>query len=241
MDLKETLAHYRKEKGLSQIELAEALEVSRQTISKWETGTALPSAENLLALSRLYKVSVDALLNRGEGGEPSEILMPALEPEPAASPRRRLMPRLLAAIFLFDVLMFLLEFYLSNLNNMSSAINQLIRILGCCLIGLAFARWYQTVDRRASLITGLAALAVGLYAFLLPVPLFWRLYDWVAWIGSPLKALEAGLPSNPVFFFLGWSLFDECAFGSHMCLIAAFQLGRLWFSGSTAAQPQITI
>lgn len=49
MDLKESLSFYRKEQGLSQVELAEALDVSRQTISKWETGAALPSAENLLA------------------------------------------------------------------------------------------------------------------------------------------------------------------------------------------------
>ena len=62
MDLKETLVFFRKKQGLSQIELAEALEVSRQTVSKWETGVALPSAENLLALSRLYGVPVDELL-----------------------------------------------------------------------------------------------------------------------------------------------------------------------------------
>ena len=50
----------------------------------------------------------------------------------------------------------------------------------------------------------------------------------------------AGLPSNPVFFFLGWVLFDQFAFFSHMWLIAAFQLGRLWFSRKRtgALQPQ---
>ena len=53
MDLKENLQHFRKRQGLSQIELAEALAVSRQTISKWETGAALPSAENLAALGQL--------------------------------------------------------------------------------------------------------------------------------------------------------------------------------------------
>lgn len=40
MDLKESLSFYRKEQGLSQVELAEALDVSRQTISKWETGVS---------------------------------------------------------------------------------------------------------------------------------------------------------------------------------------------------------
>ena len=41
MDMKETLQFYRKHQGLSQVELAEALDVSRQTISKWETGDSL--------------------------------------------------------------------------------------------------------------------------------------------------------------------------------------------------------
>lgn len=50
----------------------------------------------------------------------------------------------------------------------------------------------------------------------------------------------AGLPSNPVFFFLGWVLFDQFAFFSHMWLIAAFQLGRLRSFRNTA-QPQISI
>ena len=76
MDLKETLVFFRKKQGLSQIELAEALEVSRQTVSKWETGVALPSAENLLALSRLYGVPVDDLLNSAEGMETPAVLPP---------------------------------------------------------------------------------------------------------------------------------------------------------------------
>lgn len=49
MDMKETLSFYRKRQGLSQIDLADALEVSRQTVSKWETGAALPSAEKYTA------------------------------------------------------------------------------------------------------------------------------------------------------------------------------------------------
>ena len=82
MDLKESLSFYRKEQGLSQVELAEALDVSRQTISKWETGAALPSAENLLALSRLYGVTVDALLNGVETEAPAAEPVPAPQPGP---------------------------------------------------------------------------------------------------------------------------------------------------------------
>ena len=110
MDLKESLSFYRKEQGLSQVELAEALDVSRQTISKWETGAALPSAENLLALSRLYGVTVDALPNGVETEAPAEPApAPRPEPDPSLIPRRKLIARMLAAILLADLVLFFMD------------------------------------------------------------------------------------------------------------------------------------
>ena len=49
--------------GLSQEELAEKLNVSRQAISRWEMGTAMPDAVNILQLSKLFHVTTDYLLN----------------------------------------------------------------------------------------------------------------------------------------------------------------------------------
>ena len=63
MKLSEKLYSYRKKAGMSQQELAEHLGVSRQSISKWETGTTVPSSEKLIRLSRLYSVSLDVLTN----------------------------------------------------------------------------------------------------------------------------------------------------------------------------------
>lgn len=63
MNLGERLAEFRKLENLSQLELAELLNTSRQTISKWETGASLPSIESLISLSKLYKVSLDELIN----------------------------------------------------------------------------------------------------------------------------------------------------------------------------------
>lgn len=57
------LVSLRKQKGLTQMELAEKLNVSRQAISRWEGGVAVPSTDNLKVLSDLYSVSVDYLLN----------------------------------------------------------------------------------------------------------------------------------------------------------------------------------
>lgn len=63
MELKEKLVALRKEKGLTQLAVAEKLFVSRQAISRWESGVALPSADNLKSLSELYGVPVDYLIN----------------------------------------------------------------------------------------------------------------------------------------------------------------------------------
>ena len=48
--------------GMTQERLAERMHVSRQTVSKWETGEAIPDVEKLLELSRLFSCTLDALL-----------------------------------------------------------------------------------------------------------------------------------------------------------------------------------
>ena len=75
MRLEEKLTVLRKESGYTQLDLAEKVRVSRQAISKWETGRALPSAEKLKYLSELFGVSVDYLLNDDitEGTTPREL------------------------------------------------------------------------------------------------------------------------------------------------------------------------
>lgn len=64
--LNEKIVSLRKKKGLSQQDLAEALDVSRQAVSRWEVGTSLPSMENLLALSKLFETPVDELTSAAE-------------------------------------------------------------------------------------------------------------------------------------------------------------------------------
>ena len=93
MELKDKLAELRNKKGLSQIAAAEALNVSRQAISRWETGASAPSTENLIELSRLYGVSVDELVNGGESGRAENEAESA-----AAAPPRRISRRLWLAV-----------------------------------------------------------------------------------------------------------------------------------------------
>ena len=63
VSLAEKLVRLRKEKGLTQMELAGELHVSRQAISRWEVGYAMSGMDKLKLLSELYEVSVDFLLN----------------------------------------------------------------------------------------------------------------------------------------------------------------------------------
>ena len=71
MTLDKKLARLRKREGLSQAEVSEELDVSRQAVTKWETGTSRPSIENLQSLSRLYNVPLEYLLDESEDELPA--------------------------------------------------------------------------------------------------------------------------------------------------------------------------
>lgn len=98
----ERLQTLREEHGMSQLELAEQLGVSRQTVSRWETGQIKPSADNLLRLSQLWGVPVDALLKDGWAEEKApEIQVVEVPVEvPVSRPICRPLIILLAALIL---------------------------------------------------------------------------------------------------------------------------------------------
>ena len=62
MEFGNKLYELRKEKGLSQEELANHLEVTRQTVSKWELGDSTPDLDKLVLLSELFEISLDELV-----------------------------------------------------------------------------------------------------------------------------------------------------------------------------------
>ena len=62
MEFHNKLYNLRKQKGLSQEDLANRLNVSRQTISKWEVGDSTPEMEKLIAISDLFGISLDELV-----------------------------------------------------------------------------------------------------------------------------------------------------------------------------------
>lgn len=72
MNFSENLMRLRKEKGLSQEALGEQIGVTRQTVSKWETGETTPEMNKLIELAQFFAVSLDELV----GKEPAEKYLP---------------------------------------------------------------------------------------------------------------------------------------------------------------------
>lgn len=66
MDISEKILNLRKAHNLTQEQLAEKLDVSRQSISKWESGQAVPEVDKLTALSGIFNVTTDYLLKPSE-------------------------------------------------------------------------------------------------------------------------------------------------------------------------------
>lgn len=73
MDFNNRLYQLRKQKGFSQEELANRLNVSRQTVSKWEVGDSTPDMEKLVAMSDLFDVSLDLLVMGKESEAQAQI------------------------------------------------------------------------------------------------------------------------------------------------------------------------
>lgn len=80
MGLGEKIYALRTDKGMSQADLAEALDVSRQSISKWETDASVPELEKLIKLSEIFGVSLDQLV-LGKETQPVQAAQTAPQPQ----------------------------------------------------------------------------------------------------------------------------------------------------------------
>lgn len=93
----ETIYRLRRERNLSQGDLADRLNVSRQSVSRWETGGAVPELDKLIRMSHLFGVTLDELVSGEEPGavpvSPSACVPPA--------PREGFSPRKVAGTVLF--------------------------------------------------------------------------------------------------------------------------------------------
>ena len=109
MTLGENIVRLRTQKNWSQGDLADALDISRQSVSKWETDASIPELDKLLKLSELFGVTLDELV-RGEDAPKAETAVPAPQAVPARDKSRSIIGTVLLCTGAVIVLLFLLLF-----------------------------------------------------------------------------------------------------------------------------------
>ena len=109
MSLGENIYKYRTALGMSQSALADELEVSRQSVSKWENDTAIPDLARLIKMSRLFNASLDDIVFGAAAPAPKEDSPP---PAPS-SPFSIFPPRLIVGcvLLIFGMISFLLSIF----------------------------------------------------------------------------------------------------------------------------------
>ena len=135
MNLAENIYRLRTQRNMSQTELADALEVSRQSVSKWETGTAVPELDKLIKMSALFDVSLDELV--GENIPTQSPQQPQVTPELPSDPPYRI-PGYVAGFILLACA--LLTFLLRGLTGFMALGIPLI-ICGVLCLVLKRRRW----------------------------------------------------------------------------------------------------
>lgn len=106
MNLGENIYKYRTQKNMSQGDLADALDVSRQSVSKWENNNAIPDLEKLVRMSEFFEISLDALVGRAQS--PSEApAAPPVQPILITAWNRITPQKLIGIILLFTGLLFI--------------------------------------------------------------------------------------------------------------------------------------
>lgn len=126
MRLAENIYRLRTEQNMSQLDLADALEVSRQSVSKWETGTAVPELDKLVKMCDLFDVSLDVLVGRAIPTTPAPA-QPTLR-WLSGFPTRKLVGTILFVCAFLFFLVFLLK------NSIAEGFLLTLPLIGCGLI-----------------------------------------------------------------------------------------------------------
>ena len=116
MNLGENIYQQRNKHRLSQEALAQALEVSRQSVSKWENNSAVPELDKLVKMSELFEISLDELV-KGE--------QPAAQPQ---SPYRSVRVQIGAVTMIFGMVFFLLSIFWGNHLYFGEAFGELMSV-----------------------------------------------------------------------------------------------------------------
>lgn len=143
MNLGENIHNYRISNNMSQTDLANALEVSRQSVSKWENNSAQPELDKLCKMSNLFDITLDELvygrantLKSPQGGERDLI----------TTPLRELFPSRVfigATLLLFGMVFFLMSVFLGDHLRMGEVMGEFLSV-NIVVLSLALLFTYHT-------------------------------------------------------------------------------------------------
>ena len=155
MKVGENILKLRTEKNMSQLDLADALEVSRQSVSKWETGAAVPELDKLVRMTKLFDVSLDELVSgEAQPEKPEPVTVIAPEPQ-VIYVEKPILPTIRRQYIIGSVLLF------------------------CALVyGVIL---YEGLSLEETLSMVLPVTACGIVFFLTEHPLFWC--GWICTFG----------------------------------------------------------
>lgn len=140
MNLGENIHGYRVASNMSQTDLANELEVSRQSVSKWENNSAQPELDKLCRMSELFDVTLDELVY---GRRPQ---LPATPQNAMTMSMRQLIPpRVLvgASFLLFGMVFFLLSVFWGDHLKIGEVMGEFLSI-NIVLLGLSFVATYNS-------------------------------------------------------------------------------------------------
>lgn len=139
MNIGENIYNYRTGKGMSQTDLANALEVSRQSVSKWENNSAVPDLERIIKMSELFEVTLDELVFGKKIETKKEVPV-----EAAPQLTLNLRPRVVAGsmMLIFGMIFFLLAIFWGDHLWFGEVIGELLSI-SITLIGLSMLATYN--------------------------------------------------------------------------------------------------
>ncbi len=137
MQLGENIYKYRTERGLSQGGLADALEVSRQSVSKWENNPAVPELDKLKRMSKLFNISLDELVYG-----PKETTPEKINPIPSF----HISPRIFlgSAMLLFGMVFFLLSVFWGDQLSLGEEFGELVS-LSIVLVSITLIATYRPI------------------------------------------------------------------------------------------------
>ena len=199
MSIAKHISEIRKQSGISQEKLAELVGVSRQAVTKWESGKANPDTENLLRLAEIFGVSVDELCRE----EPSIKPLPKINPLVAAAPPLIFVFYLIYAVasgsleagaliclfvVCFPMSLFVQLFFsaaiktgdFSMLAGFDSSAEYNVPEVKRYLVGLSYFIGIITIFSAALMV--LILIMLGNETFLLPVQLFLYVFSYIAGI-----------------------------------------------------------